>query len=100
METIRKLPRINDTFVFASGAGAAFAGFSKAKTLLDQKSGITGWRVHDLRRSCRSLLSRASVRAEHAEQGLGHVLPGIQATYNQHDFIWRRSAPTRRSPAR
>ena len=86
METIRKLPRINDTFVFASGAGAAFAGFSKAKALLDQKSGVTGWRVHDLRRSCRSLLSRANVRAEHAEQALGHVLPGIQATYNKHDF--------------
>jgi integrase len=86
METIAKLPRINDTFVFASGAGAAFAGFSKAKTLLDQKSGVTGWRVHDLRRTCRSLLSRANVRAEHAEQVLGHVLPGIQATYNKHDF--------------
>jgi integrase len=86
METIGKLPRINDTFVFASGAGAAFAGFSKAKALLDQKSGVTGWRVHDLRRTARSLLSRASVRAEDAEQCLGHVLPGIQATYNQHDF--------------
>jgi len=32
------------------------------------------------------LLSRANVRAEHAEQVLGHVLPGIQATYNKHDF--------------
>jgi integrase len=86
METIGKLPRINDTFVFASGAGAAFAGFSKAKALLDQKSGVSSWCVHDLRRTARSLLSRASVRAEDAEQCLGHVLPGIQATYNQHDF--------------
>jgi integrase len=86
METIGKLARINDTFVFASGAGAAFAGFSKAKTLLDQKSGVVNWRIHDLRRTCRSLMSRANVRAEHAEQCLGHVLRGIQATYNKHDF--------------
>jgi integrase len=86
METIGKLPRINDTFVFASGAGAAFAGFSKAKTLLDQKSGVTGWRVHDLRRTARTLLSRAGVRSEDAERCLGHVLGGIEGVYNKHSY--------------
>jgi len=34
------------------------------------------WTLHDLRRTARSLMSRAGVPADHAERCLGHVMPG------------------------
>jgi integrase len=44
------------------------------------------WVTHDLRRVVRSALSRLRVPQEHAEAVLGHVRPGIQGTYDRHDF--------------
>jgi integrase len=42
--------------------------------------------LHDLRRTARSLMARAGVPGEHAEQCLGHTIGGIQGTYNRHDY--------------
>jgi integrase len=85
LETIAKTPRISDEFVFSTGT-RPLDGFSRFKRRLDAASGVTDWHLHDLRRTARSLMSRAGVRAEDAEQALGHALPRIQATYNKHDF--------------
>jgi integrase len=85
LEVIAKTPRISSEYVFSTGT-RPLEGFSRFKRRLDAASGVTGWRLHDLRRTARSLMSRAGVRAEDAEQCLGHALPGIQATYNKHDF--------------
>jgi integrase len=51
-----------------------------------KRSGTAGWRAHDLRRSARTLMSRAGVPFEHAERCLGHSLPLIQRTYEQHKY--------------
>src|SRR5271170_6446579 len=32
------------------------------------------------------LMSRAGVQSDHAERCLGHVLPGIRATYDKHEY--------------
>lgn len=45
------------------------------------------WVTHDLRRVVRSALSKLRVPQEHAEAVLGHVRPGIQGTYDRHDFF-------------
>jgi len=59
---------------------------SKAKARLDKASGVTGWTLHDLRRSARSLMSRAQVPSDHAERAIGHVIPGIRQVYDRHSF--------------
>jgi hypothetical protein len=79
------LPRQGD-YVFA-GRNGAIHGHSRSKTRLDKDSGVTGWRLHDLRRTARSLMSRAGVLSDHAELCLGHVLPGIRGTYDQYDYM-------------
>jgi integrase len=38
--------------VFSPLGGKPFRNFGRAKRLLDQRSGVTGWRLHDLRRTC------------------------------------------------
>jgi integrase len=44
------------------------------------------WTIHDLRRSARSLMSRAGVNPEHAERVLGHRMRGVQQIYDRHGY--------------
>jgi integrase len=60
--------------------------FARHKARLDQLSGTAGWVIHDLRRTARSLMSRAGVAPDHAERALGHVNGGIRGTYDRHEY--------------
>ena len=77
-------------------AGRRSSGFSKAKAALDAKLAqlrkrdgrkpMAPWVLHDLRRTARSLMSRAGVPSDHAERVLGHVIPGVRGTYDRHEY--------------
>jgi len=45
------------------------------------------WTVHDIRRTCRTLMSRAGIRSEISERVLGHAIPGVAGVYDQHDYL-------------
>ena len=47
---------------------------------------MTGWTLHDLRRTARSLMSRAGIPSDHAERCLGHVIGGVRGVYDRHEF--------------
>jgi integrase len=83
------LPRIaGNPYVFASGEKKHFNSWSQRKQELDEKlDGMPAWVIHDLRRSARSLMSRAGVRPDIAERVLGHAIIGVQRTYDRHQ--WR-----------
>jgi integrase len=59
---------------------------SKPKVAFDAACGVTGWKLHDLRRTSRTLLSRAGVNADIAERCLGHVIGGVRGVYDRHSF--------------
>ena len=44
------------------------------------------WVTHDLRRTARSLMSRAGVRPDIAERVLGHAIPGVEGVYDRHSY--------------
>ena len=44
------------------------------------------WVLHDLRRTCRTGLSRLHIDSEIAERVLGHVPAGVRAVYDRHDY--------------
>ena len=48
---------------------------------------MPGWVLHDLRRSARSLMSRAGVSADIAERVLGHVISGVRRTYDRFEYL-------------
>ena len=84
---LAELPRVVDCkFIFTSDGRRAFNNFSTMKAAFNQASGTTDWTLHDLRRTARSLMSRAGVPSDHAERCLGHVLPSIRATYDRHAY--------------
>lgn len=87
LAVIEAQPEINgNPYVFAGRGDKAFNSFSACKAHFDKKAKIVPWVLHDLRRTARSLMARAGVRAEVAERSLGHVLGGVPATYDRHSY--------------
>src|SRR5205823_6622341 len=88
LELLDAQPRIRGCpYVFTVNGIAPSQHFSERKAKLERASGVTGWCIHDLRRTARSLLSRAGVNADVAERCLGHAIPGVRATYDRHRYV-------------
>ena len=82
-------------FVFSTLGAKSFNEFSKAKRQLDQLSGVTGWRLHDLRRTCVSGMARLGVAPHVADKILNHqsgTISGVAAVYQRHEFLAERQA--------
>ena len=84
-------------YVFSTTNGKRpFSGFSKAKRALDERIAelrkkderkpMPHWVLHDLRRTARSLMSRAGVHSDIAERVLGHAIPGVRGVYDRHSY--------------
>jgi integrase len=68
-------------------APPAFNSSSVAKIALDAKlPKLPHWTLHDLRRTARSLMSRARVRPDIAERVLGHAIHGVEGVYDRHSY--------------
>lgn len=72
--------------VFTTDGGTPISGFSNLKADFDKICGVTGWTLHDLRRTGRTLCSRAGADPDHTEMAYGHAVQGIRATYDVHDY--------------
>jgi integrase len=80
-------------FVFSRTGKNPFQEFSSAKRKLDQLSGVTGWRLHDLRRTCVSV-ARLGVAPHVVDKILNHqsgTISGVAAVYQRHDFLAERN---------
>jgi integrase len=61
------------------------AAFDKI-VLRELPQGLPRWTLHDLRRTARSLMSRAGIPSDHAERCLGHTMEGVRGTYDRHEY--------------
>jgi integrase len=89
-------------YVFPSRTNTSFSGFGKRKAALDKalqqalqkhkRAGETAaeslpnWTLHDLRRTAKTLMARAGVRPDISERVLGHVIAGVEGTYDRHSY--------------
>ena len=81
--------------VFPGRRGTPFNGWSKCKVQIDKDSGVTDWRIHDLRRTLATGLQRLGVRLEVTEAVLNHVSgsrAGIVGVYQRHDWAAEKRA--------
>jgi integrase len=87
-ETLAELFRACPTdarseLMFPAGkTGGKISGWSKLLPKLRKAAGV-GFQLHDLRRTCRTGLSRLGVAADLAEFALGHARGELEATYNR-----------------
>jgi integrase len=81
--------------VFTLQGSKRFQDFTHAKRRLDHLSGVTAWRLHDLRRTCVSGMARLGIAPHIADKILNHqsgTLSGLAAVYQRHDFLAERRA--------
>ncbi|MEW8145798.1 MAG: tyrosine-type recombinase/integrase [Candidatus Thiodiazotropha endolucinida] len=68
-----------------------FNGWGKPKASLDRECGITGWTLHDLRRTVSSGMAALGIQQIIVEKLLNHVSGGTQSpislVYNRHSYI-------------
>jgi integrase len=84
---LTSIPQIaNSDLVFTGDGRRAFSSFDRKKQELDAVSKVSDWRIHDLRRTARTLLSRAGVDADIAERCVGHVVGGMRGVYDKHRY--------------
>jgi integrase len=96
---IAMLPEKAGSYVFSNDGKSQISSYSKFKKRFDQavlaelrrrhpKAGpLPNWTLHDLRRTARSLMSRAGVNTDHAERCLGHIIGGVRGVYDRHAFF-------------
>jgi integrase len=93
---LESMPRIGDRFVFTVDGMGAVAMSTRAKRRLDALSGVRGWKIHDLRRTCASGMARLNVPPHVLDAVLNHqrgTISSIARIYNKHDYgDERRSA--------
>ena len=74
-------------------ADRPFRNFVHAKPKLDKKAGVSGWRLHDLRRTAVSGMARLGVPPHVADKILNHqtgTISGVAAVYQRHEFMKER----------
>jgi integrase len=92
LEVVAGLPRVGVGLVFPAnrhGGSGPVSGFSKAKARLDHLSGITGWRLHDMRRTAASAMARLGHPPHVVAAVLNHApasTHGITAVYVRHRY--------------
>ena len=96
----------NDRYLFSTTDGhKPVSGFSRAKARLDRhaekllrnNTGDQGidlrrYRVHDFRVTCETRLANLGFNQEVRDAVLGHAKPGLQKTYNKHDYLDEKRA--------
>jgi integrase len=90
---IKRMPRVG-IYVFSLTGNLPFNAFSKAKRQLDGLAHVTGWRLHDLRRTAVSGMARLGVAPHVADKILNHTagaISGVAAVYQRHEFLSERS---------
>ena len=83
-----QLPHIGE-FVFTSSGHLPISDWTRTKRDLDDLSGVSDWRIHDLRRTVATGLQKLKAPLQVTEAILGHTAGsrgGIIGVYQKHDY--------------
>jgi integrase len=87
---LTRTPRIAQSErVFTTNGKTSVSGWSRAKSKLDELSGVKDWRIHDLRRTVATGLQKLGVSLQTIEAVLGHTSgsrSGVVGVYQRHSF--------------
>ena len=88
LDIINMQPRFaSNPHIFGGQGARPIGGLGRRKLTFDKQAGIVAnWTIHDLRRTARSLMSRAGVRPDIAERVLGHAIKGVEGVYDRHPY--------------
>jgi integrase len=76
-----------DELVFQGNGRRVVSNLDPMKKEFDERATIENFRLHDLRRTSRTLMARAGVPDTVAERMLGHVVGGVKGVYDRHKYV-------------
>jgi integrase len=88
LEVLASIRSNGGELVFSTTGVTPVSGFSKAKARLDVLSGVSNWRIHDLRRTAVTAMADLGVDATVADRILNHVGAGTMGTVKR---VYQRS---------
>jgi len=90
------IPRIaNSDFVFTNYGVKPIVAWAKPKADLDDVSGVTDWRIHDIRRTVATGMQKLGIPLVVTESILGHTggsRAGIVSVYQRHTYAEEKRA--------
>jgi integrase len=87
LDIISAQPRIaGNPYVFAGRGDLPIHPGKRKEDFAAKLPPMPNWTLHDLRRTARSLMSRAGIRPDVAERVLGHVMGGVEGVYDRHTY--------------
>ena len=85
MDIITPLPHHCD-WLFSTTRKSPISGFGKFKERIDKATGVTGWRLHDIRRTAATRMAELQVPRFVIARVLGHSDTSITATYDRASY--------------
>jgi integrase len=91
LEVLEDCPVVGKSgLLFASQADTPVSNYARIKHNLDRLSGVTGWRLHDLRRTAASGMARLGTPPQALARVLGHSASagrgGVLAVYDRYSY--------------
>lgn len=81
-DLIAAQPR-HDVFIFSTRKGRAIVPGAKVKARIEEATGLSGWRFHDVRRTGATLMAEGGVQRFIIERILGHTDQSVTAIYDR-----------------
>lgn len=79
-------------YIFTTAGSTPFSGFSKLKNDCDKLAKATGWTIHDLRRTAKTLMKRGGIASDISERVLCHAIAGVEGVNDRHDYLAEKHA--------
>jgi integrase len=86
LEMLDKLPRLGDA-IFTIDGMKPYSGTKRVKAVLDRESGVTGWTLHDFRRTASTGMAELHVSQDTIDRVLNHAKGTLAGTYNRHQYF-------------
>jgi integrase len=90
LDIIKDVPRlVSRDQLFGARSNDGFTGWDDQKEALDERSGVIGWTLHDIRRSVATKLADLGVPPHIIEEILGHTSghkSGVAGIYNRSSY--------------
>lgn len=81
-------------FIFTTTGNTPISGFSRVKSRIDEASGVSGWTIHDLRRTFATLATgELDIQPAVVDKILNHssgAVTGVAAVYQRHAYLEQR----------
>jgi integrase len=86
-------------YIFTSSGRRPITGFTNFRVMLNaavlaelrkldpEAKPLPNWTIHDLRRTARSLMSRAGIHPDIAERVMAHTIGGVRGVYDRYAYI-------------